>query len=107
MEYAMKVKREGNLEIVDLTVIEQVDDILKRLYTIENILLKLTPVIDLAYNYEDRLDKLELEFHQLRRVKMAKGKVVKNTAKKVSAKVPGKVVKKKMPKPAGLRKARR
>lgn len=102
----MKVKREGNLEIVDLTVIEQLDDILKRLYTIENILLNLTPVIDLAYNYEDRLDKLELEFHQLRRVKMAT-KVVKNTAKKVSAKVPGKIVKKKMPKPAGLRKARR
>jgi hypothetical protein len=106
MEYAMKVKREGNLEIVDLTVIEQVDDILKRLYTIENILLNLTPVIDLAYNYEDRLDKLELEFHQLRRVKMAT-KVVKNTAKKVSAKVPKNIVKKKMPKPAGLRKARR
>jgi hypothetical protein len=42
---------------------EKVKDILKRLDIIENCLLKLTPVIDMAREYEDRVKHIELQIY--------------------------------------------
>lgn len=107
----MKITQDGNMEIIDMTVIEQVDDILKRLYQIENSLLALTPVIDIAYEYEERIDRLETEINYIRRDKMTKGmkaKTVKPAMKRATSKVPTtKVPKMPKSKPAGLRKAKR
>ena len=48
-------------EIINLSTLEMIDDILKRLYTIENCLMSMTVVIDIANDYEKRLTKLEKE----------------------------------------------
>lgn len=48
----------------------EIKDILKRLHTIENILLGLTDVIDLARNFEERLNKLEFHQPNVRKLKM-------------------------------------
>lgn len=52
-------------EIINLSTLEMIDDMLKRLYTIENCLLKMTPVIDIANDYEDRLTNLEKEIQNM------------------------------------------
>lgn len=85
----------------------RLSDIEKRLYQIENILLGLTSVIDMAREYDDRLVIIEKLI--LRRVDMAvKGmktdKVKMNAMKKVKDKKPAKQ-KAKMPKKAGYQKA--
>lgn len=92
-----------------LSIEERITDIEKRLYQIENIVLTLGPVIDMAREYEDRLgiiEKLLLRSKTMAVKGMKTNKVKLNAMKKVKNKVPAKQ-KVKMPKPAALRKAGR
>lgn len=57
----------------------EITDIKKRLYQIENCLLKLTPVIDIAYEYEARVLHLEKEMKTMSDERILEGEELQHT----------------------------